>query len=67
MNHDLSSIMAAIGHPCFSSLFLTVSIHLSFVGLSQVKSKPDLSVVPSKAEETGCPLCSSFLNKGNTF
>lgn len=59
MNQDLSSIMAA--------MFLTVSLHLSFVGLSRVKSKQDLFVVPSKAEETGCPLCSSFLNKGNTF
>lgn len=39
VNHNCSHSMAAIGSSCFSSLFLVVSIHLSFAGLSWVKLK----------------------------
>lgn len=46
VNHNFSCCVAAIGNPCFTSLFLTISISLSFVSLGEMKSKWDLCAVP---------------------
>ena len=59
--------MAAIGRSYFSSLFLMVSMHLSFAGLGRVKLKWDLLELSRKAREVDLSLHPSFFDKGNSF
>lgn len=46
VDHDCSCCVAAIGSPCFSSLFLDISIHISFFGLGGLKQTWDICAVP---------------------
>ena len=67
VNCDQFCRMATVGIPCFSFLFLVVSVCLSFASLGQVKLKQYLCVVPQKAREAGYSSCSSFPIKENSF
>lgn len=58
--------MAAIGSSCLSSLFLGISIHLSFDSLWVGKNGADLELSP-KDGETDCASHSFFPCEGNSF
>lgn len=58
-NYSCFHCVAATGSPCFSSLFPTTSVHLSFASLGGVKPKQDLCAV---TRDCGS---SYLLSKGN--
>ena len=53
--------------PLLSSLFLAVSMCLSFASLGGVKPKLDFYEVSQKAREVGHSPCPSFSGEGNSF
>lgn len=66
-NHSLSCPMTNIGSPCFSSLFLVISVYQFCQSLDGVKPKRVLPVVTQKTREAGCSSHFSFPSIGNSF
>lgn len=67
-NHDHSHCISDTGSPHPSSLFLAISIYLSFASfLGGVKPKSVFPAVSQKAGDAGQSPCSSFPSKGNSF